>query len=84
MTQFIAIFTLCWESGTKPTVSPRHACIHFLEFAKYHGYLEAIIMNYKLLQDKTYLTNFCVPNTLQCLIPSTYKYLLNLIKMNRN
>lgn len=63
MTQFIAIFTLCWESGTKPTVSPRHACIRFLEFAKYHGYLEAIIMNYKLLQDKTYLTNFCVPNT---------------------
>ena len=35
MTQFIAIFTLCWELGTKPTISPRHACICFLEFEKY-------------------------------------------------
>ena len=49
MTQFIAIFTSCWESGTKPTVSLRRACICFLEFEKYHGYFEAIIMNYKPL-----------------------------------
>lgn len=31
---------------------------------KQHGYVEAIKINNKQLQDRTYLLNFCVPNTL--------------------
>lgn len=46
------------------THSLSEACLYmFFGFEKYHGYFEAIIMNYKPLQDKPYLTNFCVPNT---------------------
>ena len=37
------ILTLLWWSGTKPTVSPGHACIRFADFLGFGAYIAHVI-----------------------------------------